>query len=161
MATRRQAVVFTGVLVVSAGAVSLVGVMQYLLGVTGESSWVDSEMFSSITTRVYATLQNPNVLAEYLLLIIPFAAAGVMTARRWWGRVLYVLAFGVMCVCMLLTMSRGGWLGLLFAGAVFLILMDRRFILLGIVALVALYFVLPEGIIHYLPLFVQPSSEEE
>ena len=24
-------------------------------------------MFSSITTRVYATLQNPNVLAEYLL----------------------------------------------------------------------------------------------
>ena len=136
-------------LLVCAGvAVSLYGCAQYVLGVTGAAAWVDSDMFSSITTRVYATLQNPNVLAEYLLLVIPFAAAGVMTARRWWGRVLYVLAFGVMCVCMLLTMSRGGWLGLLFAGAVFLVLIDRRFILLGLVALAALYFVLPETVIE-------------
>lgn len=53
-----------------------------------------------------------------------------------------------MCLCMLLTMSRGGWLGLLLAGAVFLVMMDRRFILLGVVGLVALYFILPETMIE-------------
>ena len=86
VATRRQAVVFTGVLVVSAGAVSLVGVMQYLLGVPGESSWVDSEMFSSITTRVYSTLQNPNMLAEYLVLVRPLGVALLLSVRGVSGR---------------------------------------------------------------------------
>jgi O-antigen ligase len=48
---------------------------------------------------------------------------------------------------MLLTFSRGGWLGLIFAGAVFLVLMDRRFIWLGALGLVALYFAMPEAVI--------------
>ena len=146
--TRKELDRLVMLLVCAGTVVSAYGGVQYLLGVTGSAAWVDSDMFSSITTRVYSTLQNPNVLAEYLLLIIPFAAAGVMTAKRWRGRVLYALAFCAMCVCMILTLSRGGWLGLLFAGAVFLLLMDRRFILLGIVALVALYFVLPETVIE-------------
>lgn len=135
-------------LVVAGVGVSVYGCVQYVFGVQGAAAWVDSDMFSSITTRVYATLQNPNVLAEYLLLVIPFAAAGLMTAKRWLPRLLYLCAFGVMCLCMLLTMSRGGWLGLLLAGAVFLVMMDRRFILLGVVGLVALYFILPETMIE-------------
>ena len=52
-----------------------------------------------------------------------------------------------MCVCMILTFSRGAWLGLLFAGAVFVVLLNPRFILLAPFALVALYFVLPETVI--------------
>ncbi len=146
--TRQQLDRLTLGLVAAGVAVSLYGCSQYVLGVQGAAAWVDSDMFSSITTRVYATLQNPNVLAEYLLLVIPFAAAGLMSARRWLPRLLYLCAFGVMCLCMLLTMSRGGWLGLLLAGAVFLVLMDRRFILLGVIALVALYFVMPDTVIE-------------
>ena len=52
-----------------------------------------------------------------------------------------------MCVCMLLTMSRGAWLGLLFAGAVFVVLLNPRLIMLAPFALVALYFVLPDTVI--------------
>ena len=145
--TRRQLDILMAAMVAAGVLVAAYGMYQYVFGVNGSAAWVDSDMFSSITTRVYATLQNPNVLAEYLLLVIPFAAAGVMTARRWRGRILYACAFGAMCVCMLLTFSRGGWLGLLFAGAVFLVLMDARFIWLGVIALVGLYFVLPETVI--------------
>ena len=52
-----------------------------------------------------------------------------------------------MCLCMILTFSRGAWLGLLFAGAVFVILLKPRLILLAPFALVALYFVLPDTVI--------------
>ncbi len=73
--TKRQedtliyAIVFIGALV------ALYGLYQYVFGAGDSGSWVDEDMFSSISTRVYSTLQNPNVLSEYLLLIIPFGGA--------------------------------------------------------------------------------------
>ncbi len=135
-------------LFVGAGvAVSLYGIFQYVFGFTGAEAWLDSDMFSEIQLRVYSTLQNPNVLSEYLLLIIPLSFACVITGKTAGKKALALGAFAIMCLCMVLTFSRGGWLGLLFAAAVFLVLLDRRFILLGIVGLVALYFVLPDTII--------------
>jgi O-antigen ligase len=145
--TRRQLDILTAALVAAGVLVSVYGVAQYVLGVTGSSAWLDSNMFSSITTRVYSTLQNPNVLAEYLLLVIPFSAAGIFTGKTKLRRALYLCAFALLCLCMLLTFSRGGWLGLLFAGAVFLVLLDRRSIWLFFIALIALYFVLPDAVI--------------
>jgi len=88
--TRRSLENLTGCIVLAGTAVGAVGVGQYVFGVTGAAAWVDSDMFSSITTRVYSTLQNPNVLAEYLLLTIPLgvalctqAAAPVAPSRYW------------------------------------------------------------------------------
>ena len=52
-----------------------------------------------------------------------------------------------MCVCMILTFSRGAWLGLLFAGAVFFVLLDPRFILLAPFALAGLVLVMPDTVI--------------
>lgn len=139
---------FLLICVVAAGTlVALYGCYQGFTGSYGSNTWVDETMFTGISGRVYSTLQNPNVLAEYLLLVIPYSAAGVVTAKRWKGRAGFAMCFLVMCVCMVLTYSRGGWLGLLFAAAVFLIMLDRRLIWLGIVALVALYFLLPETVI--------------
>jgi putative inorganic carbon (HCO3(-)) transporter len=48
---------------------------------------------------------------------------------------------------MILTFSRGAWLGLLMAGAVFVILLNPRLILLAPFALAALYFLMPETVI--------------
>ena len=67
--TRRQLERFTALLVLSAAVVSLIGICQYLFGVTGADAWVDNDMFPTITTRVFATLQNPNMLAQYLFQI--------------------------------------------------------------------------------------------
>ena len=62
---RAEQLVF--LMVLAGGVVALLGVGQYVLGATGDAAWVDSDMFSSVTIRVYSTLQNPNVLAEYLI----------------------------------------------------------------------------------------------
>lgn len=127
--------------------VSAGGVVQYVFGIRGTETWLDSDMFSDISLRVYSTLQNPNVLAEYLLLVIPITAACAITGKDVKRKVIYWCALAVMLVCMVLTFSRGGWLGLLFSAAIFLILLDRRFILPGIVGLVGLMFVMPETIL--------------
>ena len=104
-------------------------------------------MFSSIQFRVSATLDNPNMLGQYLILAIPIGGAKLLSARNWSSRIFYFGCCGVMCICMLLTFSRGAWLGLLFAGAVFVVLLNPRLILLAPAALAALWFLLPETVI--------------
>ena len=130
-----------------AGAlVAAYGVYQYIFGAAISVAWVDSTMFSGIGIRVYSTLDNPNVLAEYLLLVIPFTAALIVSEKKALAKLLFMGCLGVQLLTMALTFARGGWIGLFLAAAVFLVMLDRRFILVGIVALVALYFLLPDVI---------------
>jgi len=146
--TRKQ---LDGVLYMLIGAGTIVGAygcFQYVFGFAGAEAWLDSDMFSSISTRVYSTLQNPNVLSEYLLLIIPVTFAMGFTEKNKWLRALIICCALGMCLCMLVTFSRGGYLGLLIAAAVFLILIDRRFLFLGILLLMGMVIVLPDTIIE-------------
>ena len=145
--TRRQLDLLLLALVAAGALVALYGIYQYAFGKTGGETWVDSDMFSDISARVYSTLQNPNVLSEYLLLVIPLCFALVLSPGGGLKRLFYLGCLAVMGLCLVLTFSRGGWLGLVFGMAVFLIMLDRRFILVGIVGLIALYFLLPETII--------------
>jgi len=131
-------------MVTAAAAVSVYGILQYIFRWGYQSAaWVDSDMFSSIEFRVPSTLGNPNMLGQYLLLMIPIGGAKLLSAKDWPSRVYYFGCCGAMCVCMLLTFARGAWLGLLFAGAVFVVLLNPRLILLLPVALAGLWFVLP------------------
>lgn len=66
----------------------------------------------------------PNSLAAGLILLLPSALAlasrGAATARVWWGWVAAVLALGLF-----LTLSRGAWLSLALAGAIWPLLLIR------------------------------------
>ena len=128
--------------------VALYGFYQFLFPERYRSVWTDTDMFSSITFRVYSTLENPNVLGEYFLLIIPIGGAVVLTAKTWPKRLMALAACGIMGVCLILTYSRGCYLGLLFAAAVFLVLLDRRFLILGIIALVLSPLYLPQSVLE-------------
>ena len=141
---RKQLELLIRGMVCAAVLVALYGIYQHFFGTGGTETWVDQDMFSDISTRVYSTLDNPNVLSEYLLLAIPLAAACMFAADSWLKRTLYFAACAVMCLCMIYTFSRGGWLGLLFAICVFLILVDRRFIFLIAAGLVCLLLFSPD-----------------
>ena len=147
--TSKKQIETTVKLFVAVGAaVSAYGIYQYFFyNPASAGAWIDNDMFSDITNRVYATLENPNVLGEYLLLIIPFAAACLLTAKTWPRRFFYLVLLALMLVCMMFTSSRGAWLGLLLAVAILVIMLDARLLLVGIVALVVLYFALPDWII--------------
>ena len=146
--TRRQLDTLLLLLVMAGTAVALYGICQYLFGWGYQSAaWADSEMFGDVF-RVPSTLENPNMLGQYLILAIPLGGAGLLAAKDWGMRVFYFCCCGVMCVCMLLTLSRGAWLGLLFAGFVFVLFLQPRLLLLTPLLLVGLYFVLPDAVIN-------------
>ena len=127
--------------------VALYGFWQYLHPEQFASAWLDTDMFSSITMRVYSTLANPNVLGTYLLLIIPFAAAMMITASGVWKKLVYAGICAMLAVCLVLTYSRGCYLGILFAALVFLILLDRRFLIPMVILLLLCPFILPDTIL--------------
>ncbi len=134
--------------VIIGAGVAAYGIYQFFFyDPASAGAWIDNDMFSDITHRVYSTLENPNVLGEYLLLITPFAAACLLTAKTWPRRLFYLAILAVMLLCLIFTSSRGAWLGLIFAAAIFMIMLDARLILLGIIAIVILYFALPDWVI--------------
>lgn len=146
--TKKQTDFTIRLFVVLGTAVALYGIYQYFYyDPANAGSWVDEDLFSEITNRVYSTLGNPNVLGEYLLLITPLAAACVFTAKKWPARVFFLLCTGAMLLCIVFTSSRGAWLGIIFAAALFLVMLDARLILVGLVAIVILYFTLPDWVI--------------
>lgn len=145
--TRAQLDLLVAAMVTVGAGVSAYGIVQYVFKLGYQSkAWVDSGMFGS-TFRVTSTLENPNMLGEYLVLVLPLAVAQLFARKGTLQKVYYLACCGVMGVCMLLTFSRGAWLGLLFAAAVFVLLALPRLLWLAPLALVGLYFVLPDSVI--------------
>ena len=134
--------IFIGVLI------SFYGFYQFIFPDKFTNVWHDKDLFSDISFRVYSTLENPNVLGEYFLLVIPFSCAYIFTSRTILSKIFFVICSGIMMLCLILTYSRGCYLGILFSAAVFLVLYDKRFIWLGIIGIVLLPFILPETIIN-------------
>jgi O-antigen ligase len=118
---------------------SLVGIYQYIAKVPPpERGWVDMVHNPYLQARAFSTFGNPNVAASYLLLTAPLALALVMACTHYRKRLLFALVLGMAGLCMLLTFSRGGWAGLVVAGAALTFLINRRlFVILLVVTLIA------------------------
>ncbi len=131
---------------ISVGAViALYAIYQYIIGVEMDTAWVDEESFD-ITTRAYATFSNPNVLGEYLILVGSLAAGMLWKMKNWCGRLYYAGCFGVICLGLVATGSRGAMLGLMFSAGLFVLLSEKRLIPLGVVLLFMMPFILPESL---------------
>lgn len=124
--------------------VSLYGVYQYIIGVPAESGWVDSTQNPDLQTRVFSVFGNPNILAEYLLLVIPYGLAVGLAVTDYRKKLIFFGITGAMAFTMLLTFSRGGWLALAVAIVLFALMKDRRLLmlifLLGVVGIILLPF---------------------
>ncbi len=118
---------FTGLLV------SLYGLYQYKIGVEPLATWEDPTVESK-GTRIFSTLGNPNLLAGYLIPLVPLAfslAAASLTlkSKLKWPAALVALGVGsVLALATVLTGSRGGYLALgAMAGVVALALIAYLF----------------------------------
>lgn len=145
--TRKQINTMIYVFIFGALIVALYGIYQYLFGNTLATSWIDRELFEGMKTRVYSTFENPNVLAEYLLLVIPLCISLCIASKKWSSRIAFGIIACIFLVCLAVTFSRGSYIGILVAGVVFALILNLRFIFLFIAGLVALPFVLPQSII--------------
>ena len=78
------------------------------------------------TVRIYSTLENPNLLAGYLLPVLPLALVGLL---RWPGlaRKLFALTALVLgLAAVVLSYSRGAWMGLVTQAGVTILLLAIR-----------------------------------
>ncbi|MCL2703439.1 MAG: O-antigen ligase family protein [Defluviitaleaceae bacterium] len=146
--TRRMIFAAVSLLALSGLIVAAFGVYQRLTGRFIETmAWIDDEMFEQATSRIYSTLENPNVLGEYLIFVISLTLGMLYYLKNPVYKLGTLGILGISGMCMLFTQSRGAWLGLIFAIAVFALMHDRRMVLLGIIGILVLPAFLPETVI--------------
>lgn len=149
--TRQQLTGLIRLLVISGAFVALYGVMQYVFGWTTTNAWIDEEMFEGDTMRVFSTLANPNVLGEYLLLVLPPSIVFFLKDKaKSWSKWVYLAVSGLIFLCLILTQSRGCWLGFMVSAAIFITFYEGRLWALVPLGLCILPFVLPQTIIDRL-----------
>ena len=146
--TRKQLFDVLTVFAVSGALVCLYGVAQYIFGWDTSAAWVDEEMFSDIKMRVYSTLENPNVLGEYILLVLPVCIGLVWQKPKKLAKLVYIAMAGIMFATLILTFSRGCWIGFMITAGLFVTFVCGKIWGLALIALPFLPMVLPESIIN-------------
>ena len=122
-ASPRQVVIFLYTNICLAFVLALYGIWQYLHGIA-TPLWVEN--YSSITTRIFSTLNNPLILAGYLNIML-FATLSLFIGAK--GRAVRVGLAAVSAVLLLalaLTFSRGAWIGLIVGLLFFFLIYDIR-----------------------------------
>ncbi len=132
-------------LLFSVSITAFVGVMEYLLGFAPQN-WLDVSMLSIIPGRSVSFFGNPNVLAELLVMTLPFFWVSSRLAPAGDRRLGYRILFLLSAACLLFTWSRGGWLSALLALLLLVILTSP-----AILAKIFCMLLLLPGIVLLLP----------
>lgn len=131
------------------GAVSsLYGIYQYITG-NVDTVWLDTENFSNIAGRSVSFFENPNMLGEYVMMLLPLALCMALTSRRS-RRGSWLCVFAATFLCLIFSWARGAWLGAIAALFLFCIFYSKRsipFLLLLLFCVPLLPAVLPSSIV--------------
>jgi putative inorganic carbon (hco3(-)) transporter len=103
--------------------VSVEGVRQAFFGAPPLATWVDADAAANSADRVYSYLNNPNLLAAYILPALILSIVSLFAWKNWGAKALAITMFVVNAYCMYRTSCRGAWVGLVAAGFVLLVLL--------------------------------------
>ena len=106
---------------------AVIGLRQLYGNTTELARWADPNSVADGTQRIYSSLENPNLLAGYLIPILPLALVALLRWKSPWLRLFALTSFVLGAVAMLFTYSRGGWIGMVLALAVLGLLLLLRF----------------------------------
>lgn len=137
-----------GAIILSCTGVALYGLFQ---GFFGHFEAVRQSMPLLEFEGVVSAFENPSVLAQYLIMVIPLIAAALIVSKAPRIRLLLVCSLAASFGCLIYTWSTGAWLGFAVGIIAFLLLYSRKTLValvLGGAALSTLPFVLPDGIIQ-------------
>lgn len=146
--TKEQLSAILTVFVLSGFVVCLYGIFQYVFDWNISQAWMDEEMFEDIKMRIYSTLENPNVLGEFILLVLPVSISLMWIKKQWLSKIFYFALSVIMAVALVLTFSRGCWIGLMVSAAVFITFVAGKLWGIALMALPFIPMLLPESIIN-------------
>ncbi len=133
--------------------VAMIGILQYFLGEFSTGAWLDNGYFYDIEGRATSLFDNPNILAMYLVMILPFTLLAFIKANGRSARLLWIISISSVLGCIVLTWSRAAWIASVFAVLLFLIIYSRktlRYIFLTAIFSPLLISFLPESIMRRL-----------
>ncbi|MBP2631077.1 MAG: hypothetical protein H6Q70_1705 [Firmicutes bacterium] len=127
ISTRKQLKYLLSTLLVSSLAVVAYGFYQYIYGIDVTSMlWVDGEQFPELKTRVFSTMQNPNILAGYLLVMMSLLFGVICKIRKKKAKILLGACFILMGLCLGMTYCRGAWISLVLVIAAYGLFHNRK-----------------------------------
>ena len=92
--------------------------------------WTDPDAFPELKKRIFSTLENPNVLAGYLDVIICLALGLLTKAERRSQKIILIGAIILLAACLAMTYSRGAFIAIAIVFAVYGVLKDWRVLIL-------------------------------
>lgn len=135
-------------MIFSATLVALYGLYQYVVGVNIEAAWLDVENNPDVRVRIFSVFGNPNILAEYLIMIIPISVALFWNTKKISKKIIFLCTTLIMILAMVFTLSRGSWIGFAFSALIFILLIDKRLLLSIIPISLGAVFFLPQTIMN-------------
>lgn len=114
--------------------VSVIGIIEYFIG-SPSAIWQDATLFSEIRGRVISTFENPNVLAEFLIFAIPISLSLFAASKHAREKFAALLSSSLCLVCLILTWSRGAWIGLLISGTFAILFIGHKWLVGATLAL--------------------------
>ena len=140
-----------GTLVTSGTIVAFIGIAQYFFGSLSDGAWIDPDYFYDIKGRAVSLFDNPNILAIYLVIILPLALYMMLIASKGRARLLGAISVTSILLCIVFTWSRGAWIAVILLLLTFFLLYSKktlRFMLLSCFFVPFLPFLLPQSVIR-------------
>jgi putative inorganic carbon (HCO3(-)) transporter len=91
---------------------SVIGIRQLYESANALARWSDANSVARGTVRIYSTLENPNLLGGFLLPVLPIALVALVRWRHPARRLFALLCFVLGLMALVLTYSRGAWMGM-------------------------------------------------
>ncbi len=112
----------------------LVGIYQGLWGGATSKSWV-STLETLVESRAYGFLGSPNVLGSVVMITMIAAAFAWLDKRKWY----YLGYLALAAATIILTFSRGAWLGLAAGIITALLILNWRYVFFAPLGAIALF----------------------
>ncbi|HCC07711.1 MAG TPA: hypothetical protein DEP72_06100 [Clostridiales bacterium] len=100
-------------IIVSNVIISAYGLYQFFIEKPIKTEWVDPTINPDLQVRAYSVLGNPNILSQYLLLVLPIGIMLMLYKKKLLHKSILAVCNVVILVCLLLTFSRASLLGLI------------------------------------------------
>ena len=126
----KKAYLVTRLLVYAGGIMGIHGLIQFILRVPTPAHWTDFAE-GSTATRVFSVVESPNILGSIFILMIPLCLALVLQrGRGFTDRLVFFVLLGAMSLSLVLTLSRGAWVGAALAMFIFCFAINPRWLFL-------------------------------
>ena len=160
--TQEQMLKVAKALTLSAFIVVMYGFFQYIFGVDiSEMKWVDGEAFPELRKRIFSTLENPNVLAGYLDVMICLALGLFMKIQGSTQKIILAVVIGLLTACLAMTYSRGAFLAIAIVFVICGIIKDRRLLILFLILTGAIIYTDSTFLHRVLSIFTEATDSSE